>query len=187
MTAFVSHSPHCWRHSYRTCGQQEGCTPPPAPSELLHAGESSRQYPGCPHRRHTATAPWTRQGREEGNTQEREKMRGISMRKKRQMLTSRYRCCVCGLMLTSGLRCSLWQRQRAELWPWCLGEVWECRPRPAQPRRPGAWSSPPPFWPYPRLFLWRTRGQTVASKKHGHTNTQANLIKYIWKKHCQFN
>lgn len=108
--------------------------------------------------------------------------------KKRQMLTSRYRSCVCGLMLTSGLRCSLWQRQRAELWPWCLGEVWECRPRPAQPRRPGAWSSPPPFWPYPRLFLWRTRGKKVVSKnKHGHTNTQANLIKYIRKKHCQFN
>lgn len=62
---------------------------------------------------------------------------------------------MCALMLTSGLQCSLWQRRRVEPLPWCLGEVWVCRLLPAPPWHPGAWSSPLPFGPYPRLFLWQ--------------------------------
>lgn len=197
---FVLCSPHCWQHSYRTCCQRAGCTPPPAPSELLRAGLSTRRCPCCPQLLDTATALCTRQGRRE--VERGEKMKGVSrMRgqgyelkkcltccytKTRQTLTSCQSSQVCGLMLTSGLRCSLWQRQRAEQSPWCLGEVWECRLLPAPPWRPAAWSSPPPFWPCPRLFLWCTSRELaenydlICTSKQGNLSYFSSAISVIW-------
>lgn len=114
--------------------------------------------------------------RREGKKQEGEKRRNIKIRQK---WTGCHYCHVCGLMLTSGLRCIPWQRRRAEPLPWCLSEVWVCRLLPALPWRPGAWSSPLPFGPCPRLCLWCT-----------HKHTEPNLMSDHWKQKkimCQLN
>lgn len=144
---FVSRSPRCWRNPYHTCYQQAGCTLPPVPSELLRAGVSNRQCPCCPHPPHIVKAPWSRWRRQEGNKQQRREWGTRLWIKAAALMCVR-------LVLTSGLRCSLWQQRRAKQLPWCLGEVWEYHLLPAPPWHPGAWSSPPLFERCPHQSLW---------------------------------